>query len=170
MSARVSPAPPATDPEGHALEERIRAARGEINALYAALLNSPAVAHGWEQMLTAIRQKTALPASLRELVILHIAVINRVEYEFTSHLPHARAAGISEDKLAALRTGDLSAFDGLERLVLDYAESMTRDVHVPDALFARIAAAFDQKGRVELTATAAAYNMVSRFLAALAIH
>lgn len=168
--ARIAPAPPATDPAAHALEDRIRAARGEVNALYGALLNSPPVAHGWEQMLTAIRQKTTLAPHLRELVILRIAVINRVEYEFTSHVPHARAAGVSQAKLAAVREGDLTAFDEMERLVLEYAEVMTREVQVPEALFARVAAAFDAKGRVDLTATVAAYNMVSRFLAALEIH
>ncbi|MBX7197877.1 MAG: carboxymuconolactone decarboxylase family protein [Rhodospirillaceae bacterium] len=170
MSTRVSPAPPAQDAEGQALEERIRAARGEINPLYAALLNSPAVAHGWEQMLTAIRQKTALPAHLRELVILRIAILNQAAYEFASHLPYAKAAGVSESKLAAVRAGDLAVFDQQERLVLEYAEAMTRDIQVSDALFARVAAAFGPKDRVELTATVAAYNMVSRFLVALDIH
>lgn len=169
MTLRITPAPPAATPEGRALEDRIRAARGEINPLYAALLNSPAVAHGWEQMLTAIRQKTAIPAHLRELAILRIAVLNRADYEFTSHVPYARAAGVSEDKLAAVRSGDPAPFDPQERLVLDYTEAMTRAIAVPDALFAQVAAAFDAKGRVELTATIAAYNMVSRFLVALHI-
>jgi 4-carboxymuconolactone decarboxylase len=166
---RIAAAPPATDPDARALEERIRAARGEINALYGALLNSPPVAQGWEQMLTAIRQKTTLAPHLRELVILRVAVINRVEYEFTSHVPHARQAGISDAKLAAVRTDDRAAFDGMERLVLDYADVMTREVQVPDAVFARVAAAFNAQGRVDLTATVAAYNMVSRFLAALEV-
>ena len=53
--------------------------------------------------------------------------------------------------------------------MLEYAEAMTRDVKVPDALFARVAANFDARGRVDLTATIAAYNMVSRFLVALDI-
>lgn len=167
---RITPAPPATDAEGRAIEDRIRAARGEISTLYTTLLNSPPVAHGWEQMLTAIRLKTSLAPHLRELVILRIAVINRVDYEFVSHVPHAKKAGVSDAKLAAVKSGDLSVFDDMERLVLEYADVMTKEVHVPDALFTRVAAAFDAKGRVELTATVAAYNMVSRFLAALNVH
>ena len=159
MTPRITPAPPASSPEGQALEARIRAARGEINPLYAALLNSPAVAHGWEQMLTAIRQKTGIAADLRELVILRIAVLNRAAYEFASHLPYARAAGVSEEKIEGLRTNDLSLFDGRERLVLDYAEAMTRQIEVPDALFTQVAGAFDAQGRVELTATIAAYKI-----------
>ena len=47
---------------------------------------------------------------------------------------------------------------------------MTRDVRVPDEVFAAIRPAFDDRRLVELTATIAGYNMVSRFLEALKLH
>jgi alkylhydroperoxidase family enzyme len=47
---------------------------------------------------------------------------------------------------------------------------MTKDIHVPDAVFDAMRVHFDETGIVELTATIAAYNMVSRFLEALQIH
>ena len=58
-----------------------------------------------------------------------------------------------------------------ERAVLAYTDAMTRQVQVPDAVFqaARQAMGSD-KLLVELTATVAAYNMVSRFLEALQVH
>ena len=167
---RIAPAPPATTDAGREAEARIRHARGEISLLYQVLLNSLPVANGWENFLTAIRQKTSLKPSLRELVILRVAVLNRAPYEFEAHVAHARKAGLSEAQMAAVKTSDLSAFDDLERLVLEYTDAMTRDVQVPDALFARVKAAFDPAGRVDLTATIAAYNMVSRFLEALNVH
>ena len=46
---------------------------------------------------------------------------------------------------------------------------MTRDIEVSDTLFERLAGRLDAKTIVELTATIAAYNMVSRFLVALRI-
>jgi alkylhydroperoxidase family enzyme len=46
---------------------------------------------------------------------------------------------------------------------------MTRDVQVPDALFDPLRQLFDERALVELVATVAAYNMVSRFLEALRI-
>ena len=57
------------------------------------------------------------------------------------------------------------------RAVLAYTDAMTRQVQVPDAVFqaARQAMGSD-KLLVELTATVAAYNMVSRFLEALQVH
>ncbi len=167
---RIAPAPPATTDAGRAVEANIRQSRGEISLLYQVLLNSLPVAQGWETYLTAIRQKTSLKPSLRELVILRVAVLNRAPYEFEAHVSHAQKAGLSDAKIAAVKVSDLAAFDDLERLVLEYTDTMTRDVQVPDALFARIKEAFDPAGRVDLTATVAAYNMVSRFLEALHVH
>ena len=46
---------------------------------------------------------------------------------------------------------------------------MTRDIDVPEALMDRIKARFDARAVVEIVATVAAYNMVSRFLEALQI-
>jgi alkylhydroperoxidase family enzyme len=46
---------------------------------------------------------------------------------------------------------------------------MTQDVHVTDATFAAVSQHFDQREMTELTALVAAYNLVSRFLEALAI-
>ena len=60
-------------------------------------------------------------------------------------------------------------FTPLERVVLELTDAMTCEVEVPDALMLRVQAQFDAKGTVELVATIAAYNMVSRFLVALHI-
>ena len=65
---------------------------------------------------------------------------------------------------------DSGAFDPRERAALAYTDAMTRDVQVPESVFAAMRAHFDAQHVVELTATIAAYNMVSRFLEALQIH
>ncbi|MFZ4285617.1 carboxymuconolactone decarboxylase family protein [Variovorax sp. HJSM1_2] len=169
---RLNPITPGTRPELAAQEAQILAARGRISPLYQVLLNSPPVAHGWEQMLSAIRNHNSLPASLRELVILRVAVLNRAPYEFDAHVPHALAAGVLPATIEAMRAPSLSAHPGmtdLQRLVLEYTDAMTRDIHVAEALFARVRAHFDDQALLDLTATVAAYNMVSRLLVALQI-
>ena len=60
-------------------------------------------------------------------------------------------------------------FSPLQRAVLDYTDTMTIDVKVPDAVFAAVREHFDESGMIELTATIASYNMVSRFLVALGV-
>ena len=90
-ACRVTPVEPGARPALAGLEARI-AARGRISPLYQVLLNSPAVTEGWEAMLTAIRQKTALAPRLRELIILRVATLNGAPYEFEAHVPHAPPA------------------------------------------------------------------------------
>ena len=57
----------------------------------------------------------------------------------------------------------------MEYDVIRYAVAMTLDVQVPDDIFNAMQAHVSTTGMVELTASIATYNMVSRFLIALKI-
>ncbi len=170
---RISPITPGSRPELAAIEAGITAERGRVSLLYQVLLNSPPLAQGWEQLLTAVRNRSNLPADLREMVILRVAVLNRAPYEFEAHVPHALKAGMSQDKIEALRdSGDMqlnTAFSGQERHVIRLTDTMTRDIDVPDDVFAEAKAHFSDQQMVDLVATIASYNMVSRFLSAFRI-
>lgn len=169
---RISPVIPGTRPELAALEAQIIAERGRISPLYQILLNSPAITQGWEQMLSAIRNRNSLPASLRELVILRVAILNRAPYEFDAHVPHAQVAGVPQTVIDATRVESIgvdSPFSVVERLVIQLTDTMTHNIEVPDALYEEVKTHFDAKAQIDLVATIAAYNMVSRFLVALHI-
>lgn len=81
------------------------------------------------------------------------------------------ALGISEEKLLALLDWESSPlFDEVERLVLEYADSITitgRDVS--DELFARLRARFSDDAIVELTEIVAWENASSKFNRALRV-
>jgi len=81
------------------------------------------------------------------------------------------ALGISEEKLIALLEWENSPlFDDTERLVLEYADSMTvTGREVSDELFARLQAQFDADTIVELTEIVAWENASSKFNRALRI-
>lgn len=171
---RVAPIPPGTRPELAAQEAQIAAERGRISPLYQVLLNSPPIAHGWEQMLSAVRNRNSLPPGLRELVILRVAVLNGAAYEFDAHVPHALAAGISQAAIAATRdlpmtSNEHGLWSAAEHTALRLTDAMTRDIDVPEALYAEVKSQFNEQGQIDLVATVAAYNMVSRFLVALHI-
>lgn len=159
------------DPALQPLVQRVAGVRGSVLHLYRMLLHSAPVAGGWLDYLSAIRQHTTLDAALRELVILRIAHLNRAPYEADQHAPIARRAGLSAAQLAALaqEVPDATLFDARERAVLAYTDAMTRHVQVDDAVFDALRPHFDERALVELTATVAAYNMVSRFLEALQV-
>lgn len=157
--------------EAEPLAERIKRERGgQLLNLYKMLLHCPPVAEGWLAFLTSIRQKAELPGRYRELAILRVAVLNGADYEFAIHVPFALNEGLPQAVIDALPAGPPpDAMDGADRAVIAYADSMTRDIHVPDDVFAQVREHFDERQVVELTATIAAYNCVSRFLEALGI-
>ncbi|KAI1390076.1 AhpD-like protein [Hypoxylon trugodes] len=131
----------------------------------------------------AIRTRTTLDARSRELAICRVAVVNRAWYEWAHHAPLARAAGVSEAGLDIVKREFLVPKDGDEEkarkgaedvglgekewAVLRYTDEMTRNVHVPDDVFGALERVFGEREVVEVTATVASYNCVSRFLVAL---
>lgn len=153
------------------LAERITAQRGSVLHLYHMLLHSPVVAEGWLAYLTSIRQQARLDGALREMVIMRIAHLNRAEYEADQHASIALREGLSQAQLDALASDspDPHLFDDRQRCILAYTDAMTSSVQVSDAVFDPLKAHLDTRDIVELTATIAAYNMVSRFLEALKI-
>ena len=168
--ARIPYADPEQNDEVKALADQIRKERGQLHNLYKMLLNSPPVARGWLNLLTAVRQQCQLAARYRELVILRIAILNGADYEYDSHIPIALKEGITQLQVDGLRAWqDSKAFDAADRAVLAYTDSMTRDVHVPEEVFDALRPHFDARELTELTATIAAYNLVSRFLEAVKI-
>jgi AhpD family alkylhydroperoxidase len=168
MSDRISPVLPGSRPELAEIEKKIIEERGRISPLYQTLLNAPEIAQGWEALLTAIRNRNSLSPAIREMIILRVAILNRADYEFDAHEPHALKAGVSPEKIAAIREVDLPAiFTEQEMLVLNLTDVMTKEIQVPDELFDKVKPHFNDTQRLELVATIAAYNMVSRLLNAL---
>ena len=158
-------------PETAALAEKIAAQRGSVLDLYRMLLHSPPMAEGWLQFLTAVRQKGLLPGRLREMTIIRVGILNGASYEAAQHAPIALREGMSQAQLDALADWPSSdRFDERERAILAYTDAMTREIQVPDAVFASVRQTLDERSLVELTITIATYNMVSRFLEALRIH
>jgi AhpD family alkylhydroperoxidase len=170
MSKRIAPITPGTKAELAALEAKILQERGNISPLYQILLNAPEIAQGWEALLTAIRNRNSLSPAIREMIILRVAVLNRANYEFDAHAPHAIKAGMSQEKIESLKESTISdVFDEKECLILKLTDVMTQDIQVPDTIFDQVRPYFNDQEILELVATISAYNMVSRLLNALHI-
>jgi AhpD family alkylhydroperoxidase len=159
-------------PELANLIDSVKAQRGgTFLNLYAALANSPSICEGWLKLFTSIRQHCEVPADLREIAMLRVAVLNRAEYEFASHTPYALEAGVSAEQLTGLRAMaiDRTLFRAQALAVIDYTDQMTLRVQVEERCIEALRYFFDDKTLLELTVTIAGYNMVSRVLEALQI-
>lgn len=153
------------------LVEQIIAERGSVLHLYQMLLHSPAIARGWLNHLTGIRHLSTLDGKLREMVIMRVAILNGAPYEADQHAPIALKEGMRQEQLDELDQWEASTlFDEKERAILAYTDAMTLHVQVPKETFNAVKIIFEPKQLIELTATIATYNMVSRFLEALDIH
>ncbi|KAH7336480.1 AhpD-like protein [Rhexocercosporidium sp. MPI-PUGE-AT-0058] len=159
------------------LERRARGPNG-LGQLDRTLLHSPVLADGWNSFFGAIR-KGALEGSTRELVICRVAALNNAPYEWMHHAPLAIQEGITEIGLKGLLTiedEESTAVDndygaGLTELqiaVKRYTDAMTKHVAVPQGIYeGLVSQGLTEQQVVELTATIAGYNCVSRFLVAL---
>jgi len=171
---RVPDWTPQAAPRDPKLLEAILARRGgKYLNLDLALLWSEPLARGWNALLGAVRREFAFDPRVREIAICTVARLTGAEYEFAHHWPEYVKAGGDDALRAKLddpaqAAGD-RAFNDDERLAIRYALAMTRSVAVPDALFAEIRRRWSETEIVELTAAIAAYNMVARFLVALAV-
>ena len=161
-------------PRDPKLLEAILARRGgKYLNLDLALLWSEPLARGWNSLLGAVRREFALDARIREIAICTVASLTGADYEFIHHWPEYVKAGGDEALRAKLadpaRAAEDPAFDAAERLAMRYAVAMTREVKVPDALFAEVRGRWPDSEIVELTAAIAAYNRVARLLVALEV-
>jgi len=113
---------------------------------------------------SAILGKQQLDAKLRELAILHIAALSNARYEWTQHVPIAKATGVSETQIAALDRGEPAAdcFSDFERCVLDFTEEVVINVRASDETFSRIRAILSAQEIVELIVAVGFYMTIAR--------
>ena len=170
--ARVSYIEEQDHPELADVIGKVRAGRrGALFNVYKLLLHSPSLAAIWLEFVGAARFKVTLDGRLREIVIVRVAHLNRSHYVFNQHVPQLTAHdGLSEAECAALEDWrSASSFSPRERAALAYADAMTRDIAVPDAVFEDLRAHFDERQIVELSVLVGLYNMHTRVFTALGI-
>lgn len=121
--------------------------------------------------LAGERFSKSVDRRLKDLAMLRTAQLVGCEWclDFGSWL--AQSSGVPAEDLRQLATWQESdRFTALDRLVLEYAEAMTRTpVEVPHELFERLRAEFDERQIVELTMAIGLENLYARTNWALGI-
>jgi len=151
---------------------KIKGARGgRLINIYRMMLQSPALANAWFDLNQAVRYGTEIDGQSRELAVIRVAVLNNVEYVQRAHGPaYALKEGLTPEQVAALKNWRGSKlYSDQQRALLAYTDAMTRDIKVPEAVFAEVRKHFNERQTVELTMLIGAYNMLTRFLQALEV-
>jgi AhpD family alkylhydroperoxidase len=114
--------------------------------------------------LSAESQKQ-LEHSLLELVKIRASQINGCAHCLDMHTKDARAAGETEQRIYALSAWRETPFyTERERAALEWTEAVTRiaDTQVPDDVYQRVAAEFDEEDLVALTFAVVVINSWNR--------
>jgi AhpD family alkylhydroperoxidase len=139
----------------------------DVLNLFRTVANSPGALRNFMRLGTSLLRYGVLPPVLRELAILRVAQLTGAAYEWAHHTPIARAAGVSEEQIAALeRWVNAPEFDDQQRAILAYVEAATSDVIVPDDVFGAAREHLSEGEIVELTLVCGYWGMVARVLVA----
>jgi len=96
-------------------------------------------------------------------VICTTAIERDCGFEWESHTPIARSAGVSEATLEAIESG-LPVDDVVDAVLVDFTRELCRTGKVTDAVFERAWSRLEEEGTVELAAIIGYYTMLALFM------
>lgn len=103
-------------------------------------------------------RRCTLPRRLREIAILRVAWIRHSEYEWAQHLKIAARAGVEDDTVAEIRSGNAAGVTGL---IIAAVDELTASSAISDETYAALAAEFDEKQLIDLVFLIGTYSMLS---------
>jgi 4-carboxymuconolactone decarboxylase len=158
--------PERLDPAQTEVYNRIAAGpRGGVRGPHRILLHSPQFASRIEQVGTYLRYQCAVPARLRELVILVVGSHWRADYEWYAHAPLASRQGIPQAVIDAIGEGRTPAFDAQEdAVVYQFTRELMQTTRVSEGVYQAAHRLLGDKGVVDLTGLIGYYTLLAMTL------
>ncbi len=150
--------------------EPVRDALGRVPPLniFRMMANADTAFRPWLRWGAALLGELQLDPLLRELAILRVARLTpHAEYEWVQHAPLAKAAGASDEQVAALDRDDPDAdcFSPEQRVVVLFTTEVVRDAQASDSTLERLSGILSPREIVELLMVIGQYMMVARVMA-----
>jgi 4-carboxymuconolactone decarboxylase len=119
---------------------------------------------------SALAARGALPRRASELLALRAAWNCRSELEWGHHVLHARAAGLSDDEIAAVAEGPAApGWSGGDRTLLTAADELHARRGLSDATWSALAESWSAAQLVEIPFVVGQYTMLSMVAGALQV-
>ena len=151
-------------------DEIVTGPRGQVVGPLKVWLHAPGLAKRAQKLGAYVRFESALPAPLAELAILVTARHWQAEFEWHAHARLARAAGIPEAVIEAIRRGAAPALaDPKSRAVHAVARELHETRALSEATYAAAETALGQAALVDLVGLLGYYTLVSITLNAFAV-
>src|SRR5579864_3877302 len=132
------------------------------NHFFRTMANRPEVLKNFVPLYGAIVGPGSVDRRIKELVYLTCSLTNQCAYCTAAHTASGKKAGITDEEIRAIQTGQDGGFSAPERAAVRYARELTRAADAPksrEELFAH----FNHEQIVEITLVAAMANFTNRF-------
>ena len=133
--------------------------------IFGTLGHHPDLLRRWLVFATHVLSKSTLSPHDRELLILRTGWNCRSRYEFAQHVVIARACGITDAQIEAVRLGpDARSWSASDRVLLRAADELHTASSLSDATWEALSAAWSVEQVLDIIATVGNYHLVAMFL------
>ncbi|HVN90927.1 MAG TPA: carboxymuconolactone decarboxylase family protein [Candidatus Binataceae bacterium] len=135
-----------------------------------ALANSPGLAARVFPLANYFMNESKLDKRYRELAVLMLMKRCDCEYGFVRHIDIAKKCGLSQEQIDNVGNYQSSSlFSADDKVVLRYADELTRNARVDDDLYGQAAKVVGKEHIVDLNGAIAFWNMMARNLNGLQV-
>jgi uncharacterized peroxidase-related enzyme len=136
---------------------------GKIANIWKLWSHSPVTLDAFIPFYKAL-MKGSLDGKLRELAYIKASLVNDCPYCADSHRTTGRKAGLTDSQIQEVSNYESSAlFSPLEKLVLKYAEELTRTARSSAEILQELKNHLSEEQLVELNLTIGTANLTNRF-------
>lgn len=154
-----------THEQKHLHAELGRTRGGRVSGPFAIWLRNPQLAHTANQLAMVLRVNGKLERRLFELIVLMVVRHWSAQYAWSAHEPHAAAAGLSPDVIAAIRERRKPDFKQAdERLIFEAVSELLDTKELGGPTYERLLKQFGLELTIEIITVAGFYGMVATVL------
>lgn len=163
---RFPPVPEAalTEAQRRTIANIVSGPRGKVSGPFITLLRSPELADRTQALGAYLRYDSVIPLRLREWGIIVTAQCWRQSFEWHTHAPLARKAGVSREAIADLAAGHVPECAEDEAVIYDFVFQAHEDRAVDDKTYEAALALLGEQGVVELAGLCGYYALLALVL------
>ena len=157
-------------PEHRHIYAEIAASRGGVQRNFKALLNSPMATSKMALLGGYVRFETPLPPRVKALAVLAATREIDGDYVWTVNQPQAKAAGLDESIISAIRERRApQALPPEDAAIVQFTQELLRQHRIADETFKAVQQRLGDAGVVDLLVLIGYYHSLSHTLSALEV-
>ncbi|OBI23020.1 carboxymuconolactone decarboxylase family protein [Mycobacterium sp. E2497] len=136
----------------------------DTNNALSTLAHHPALAKAFLRFNVHLLTSSTLPPRIRELAILRVAHRRGCAYEWSHHVSMAKAEGMTDDEIAAVRSfagGDAGGFDEFDSVVIAGVDELEEKSQLSDETWAALGARLNDQQRMDFVFTVGCYALLA---------